>query len=166
MYCLSTPKKPISVTNFNVVDHAYTSSQRFNWCVNKTDLFETFLRCLTVTQKKPTNEKPILTRLFCLNFSSKAPWCSPVPLKFESYNLQHCKKNCCNLIFCVLLEQLLSNIMFGRLHYYEVTLIKKYNKPLLQNSETKVFKQKNSVFFIKNLFKVNEQNNSGALRLN
>ena len=60
----------------------------------------------------------------------------------------------------------MSHIMFGRLHYYEVTLIKKYNKPLLQNSETKVFKQKNSVFFIKNLFKVNEQKNSGALRLN
>ena len=32
--------------------------------------------------------------------------------------------------------------MFGRLHYYEVTLIKKYNKPLLQKSETKIFKQK------------------------
>ena len=164
MYCLSTPKKPISVTNFNVVDHAYTSSQRFNWCVNKTDLFETFLRCLTVTQKKPTNEKPILTRLFCLNFSSKAPWCSPVPLKFESYNLQHCKKNCCNLIFCVLLEQLLSNIMFGRLHYYEVTLIKKYNKPLLQKSETNVFKQKKKI--IKNLLKVNEKKTSDLLRLN
>ena len=26
--------------------------------------------------------------------------------------------------------------------YYEVTLIKKYNKPLLQKSETEVFKQK------------------------
>ena len=26
--------------------------------------------------------------------------------------------------------------------YYQVTLIKKYNKPLLQKSETKVFKQK------------------------
>ena len=23
-------------------------------------------------------------RLFCLNFSSKSPWCSPVPFKFES----------------------------------------------------------------------------------
>ena len=32
--------------------------------------------------------------------------------------------------------------MFGQLHYYEVTLIKKYNKPLLQKSETKVCKQK------------------------
>ena len=73
MYCLGTPKKPILVTNFNVVDHAETSSQRFNWCVNKTDLFETFLRCLTGTQKNPANEKPISARLFSLNFSSKAP---------------------------------------------------------------------------------------------
>ena len=28
--------------------------------------------------------------------------------------------------------------------YYEVTLIKNYNKPLLQKSKTKVFKQKNN----------------------
>ena len=37
-------------------------------------------------------------RLFSLNFSSKSPWCSPVPLKFESYNHHHCKKNCCNFL--------------------------------------------------------------------
>ena len=61
-------------------------------------------------------------RLFSLNFSSESPWCSPVPLKFESYNLHHCKKNCCKLVFLVFTEQ----------------------KPLLQKSETKrVFKQKN-----------------------
>ena len=87
-------------------------------------------------------KKPILARLFCLNFSSKAPRCSPVPLKFEPCNLQHCKKNYCKLNFCVLLEQLLSHIIFGRLHYYEVTLVKKYNKPIRQKSETKVLKQK------------------------
>ena len=46
-------------------------------------------------------------RLFSLNFSSKSPWCSPVPLKFESYNLHHCKKNCCKLVFLVFTEQLL-----------------------------------------------------------
>ena len=31
---------------------------------------------------------------------------------------------------------------FWMIPYYEVTLIKKYNKPLLQKSETEVFKQK------------------------
>ena len=76
------------------------------------------------------------------NFSSKGLWCSPVPLKFESYNLQHCKKNCRKLIFYVLPEQLLSQIILGRLHCYDVTLMKKYNKLLLQKSETKISKQK------------------------
>ena len=46
-------------------------------------------------------------RLFSLNFSSESPWCSPVPLKFESYNLHHCKINCCKLVFLVFTEQLL-----------------------------------------------------------
>ena len=45
------------------------------------------------------------------------------------------------LIFCVLLDQLLSQIIFGQLCYYKFTFIKKYNKPL-QKSETKVFKKK------------------------
>ena len=81
-------------------------------------------------------------RLFSLNFSSKSPWCSPVPLKFASYNLHHCKKNCCKLVFLVFTEQLLYQIIFGQLHCYEVTLVKKCNKPLLQKSETKVFDQK------------------------
>ena len=67
-----------------------------------------------------TFKKPIFLRLFCLNFSSKTPWCSPVPLKYDPYNLQHWQKNCCKLIFCVLLEQLLSRKIFGRLDYYEV----------------------------------------------
>ena len=80
-------------------------------------------------------------RLFSLNFSSKSPWCSPVPLKFESYNLRHCKKNYCNLDFLKLIEQLLYQIIFGQVHCYEVTLVKKCNKPLLQKSETKVFDQ-------------------------
>ena len=42
----------------------------------------------------------------------------------------------------MLLEQILSQIIFGRLHYYEFILIKKYKKSLLQKSQTKVFKQK------------------------
>ena len=46
-------------------------------------------------------------RLFSINVPSKSPWCSPVPLKFESYNLHHCKKNCCKLVFLVFTEQLL-----------------------------------------------------------
>ena len=46
-------------------------------------------------------------RLLSLNFSSKSPWCSPVPLKFESYNLHHCEINCCKLVFLVFTEQLL-----------------------------------------------------------
>ena len=81
-------------------------------------------------------------RLFYLNVSSKSPWCSPVPLKFKSYNLHHCKKNCCKLLFLVFTEQLLYQIIFGQLHHYELTLVKKCNQPLLQKGETKVFSQK------------------------
>ena len=43
------------------------------------------------------------------------------------------------------LEQLLYHILayiFGLILYFEVTLTKKYNEPLLQKSETEVFKQK------------------------
>ena len=49
-------------------------------------------------------KKLSLARLFSLNFLSKSPWCSTtreIYLKFESYNLQHCKKNCCKLVFWV-----------------------------------------------------------------
>ena len=101
-------------------------------------------------------------RLFSLNFSSKSPWCSPVPLKFESYNLHHCKKNCHKLAFLVFTEQLLYQIVFGRLHCYEV-LVKKCNKPLLQKSEKKFLDQER---FVKNLLKVNEKNNAGISRIN
>ena len=48
-------KWPILVTNFNVLDHAEASSQRLNWYVNKTDLFETFLQCLTDALQSSTN---------------------------------------------------------------------------------------------------------------
>ena len=74
-------------------------------------------------------------RLFSLIFSSESPWCSPVSLKFESYNLHHCKKKCCKLVFLVFTEQLLYQIIFGRLHCYEVALVKKCNKPLLQKAK-------------------------------
>ena len=63
----------------------------------------------------------------------------------------------------ILPEQLLSYIIFEQLYCYEVTLVKKYNKPLLQKSETKISTKKR---FIKNLLKINEKKNSGVLRLN
>ena len=42
------PKRnwPFLVTNFNVLDHAETSSQRLNWYVNQTGLFQTILQYL------------------------------------------------------------------------------------------------------------------------
>ena len=52
-------------------------------------------------------------RLFSLNFSSKSPWCSPVSLKPESYNIHHCKQNCWKSVFLVFTEQLLYQISFG-----------------------------------------------------
>ena len=99
-------------------------------------------------------------RLFSLNFSVNLPG---VALQFESYNLHHCKKKCCKLVFLVFTEQLLYQIIFGRLHCYEVTLLKKCNKPLLQKTETEVFDQKR---FIKNLLIVSKKNNSGFSRIN
>ena len=87
-------------------------------------------------------------RLLSLNFSSKSPCCSPVSLKFESYNFHHSKKNCRKLFFLVFTEQLLYQIIFRWLHCYEVALVKKCNKPLLQKSERKIFDQK---IFIKKL---------------
>ena len=66
------------------------------------------------------------------------------------------------LVFWVFKEQLLYHIIFGRPHCYEVTLVKKCNKPLLQKSDTKIFDEKR---FIENLFKVNEKDKSGVLRI-
>ena len=56
-----------------------------------------------------------------------------------------------------------NHIIFGRLYCYEVIFVKKCNKLLLQKSGAKIFDQKR---FMKNLFKVNEKNNSGVLRIN
>ena len=123
-------------------------------------------------------------RLFSLSFSSKSLWYSPVPLKFESYNLHHCKKNFRKLVFLVFTEQLPDQIIVGLLHCYEVTLVKKCNKPLLQKSETNIFNQifsplvilfiiklyaRNNTFqkrFIKILLKVSGKNNSGVSKIN
>ena len=51
-----------------------------------------------------TSEKvfPVIVTLNSWFLQDCSPWCSLVPLKFESYNLHHCKKNCCKLVFLVL----------------------------------------------------------------
>ena len=51
-------------------------------------------------------------KLFFVRFWSKFPWCSPDPLKFESYYLQYYKKNCRKLVFSVISEKLLQHIIF------------------------------------------------------
>ena len=58
-------------------------------------------------------EKLTFERLFSLNFLSKSPWYSKVLPKFDSYNLQHCKKNSCKLVFWVFTEQLNYQILNG-----------------------------------------------------
>ena len=65
--------------------------------------------------------------------------------------------------FLCIPEQLLSQIIFGQLNCYEVTLVKKYNKPLLQKSETKFFKQK---IFHKKLVQSQREKKTVVLRLN
>ena len=97
-------------------------------------------------------------KFFSLNFSSKPPWYSPFRLTFNIT-----KKNCRKLVFCIFTEQLSYHIISGLLHCYEVTLVKKCNKPLLQKIETKILDQKR---FMKNLFKVNEKNKPVVLRIN
>ena len=77
-------------------------------------------------------KKMTFVRLFYLNFSRKSPWCSLLWSEFESYNLQPCKRNCCQLVFLVCTEQPLYHIVFEQLHCYKVTLVIKCNKPLLQ----------------------------------
>ena len=77
--------------------------------------------------------------MFYLNFSNK----------FESYNLQHCEKNCRKLVFCVFQEQLLPFICFGRLHC-----------SCKKNSET------TTTDFIKLFFKVNKKKDRAILGLN
>ena len=71
-----------------------------------------------------TNFKKLtFARQFSLYFSSKSPWCRPVPSKFDSYNLQVCFLG---------IYRTNNQKMFGRLHCYEVTLVKMCNKLLLQ----------------------------------
>ena len=106
-------------------------------------------------------KKLTFAKLFSINLSSKSPWCSTAPLKFVSPTL---KKELPQVSFLsIFTEQLLYNIIFGRLHCYKVTFVKKCNKPLLEKSETKIFDQKR---FIKNLLKVSEANESVVLRIN
>ena len=70
--------------------------------------------------------------MFSLNFSSKAPWCSPVS----------CRKELQQVSFLCIFRTTTVPHIFGAARCYKVTLVKKYNKPLLQKSETKIFKQK------------------------
>ena len=102
-------------------------------------------------------KKSIFVRFFSLNLSSKSPWRSAVKIKKK-----HRKKNCRKLVFWVFQEQVLSNIIFERLHCYDVTLVKEYNKPLLQKSETKIFDQ---IRFHKKLIQSQCGENSGVFRL-
>ena len=67
------------------------------------------------------------------------------------------------LVFCVFPEKLLSQTIFEWLHCYAVTLAKKFNKPLLQKREIKIFKLK---WFHKKLIQIQREKNSSFLRLN
>ena len=89
-------------------------------------------------------------KIFSLNVSSK----------FEPYNLQHCKKNCRKLDFCVFLEQLLPFIF---LWVATLLLQKSLINHYLQKSETNIFKQKR---FLKKLVQSQQEKNSGILILN
>ena len=72
-------------------------------------------------------------------------------MKFESLNPQLCKKT----------EQLLSDIISEQLHCYEVTIVKKHNKPVL-----KKVKQRFSAKKDKMLVQSQREKNSSVLRLN
>ena len=87
-------------------------------------------------------KKMTFARLFSLNFSINSPWSSPVSLKFESRKLKLCKKSCRKLVFWVFTEQLLYHLILGRLHCYEVILVKKYIKPLTKKVKKRIFDQK------------------------
>ena len=63
------------------------------------------------------------------------PLQGPVKLKFESGNLQLCKQKPAASQFAGYFQK--TYVVFEQLHCYEVTLVKKYNKPLLQTTETK-----------------------------
>ena len=77
--------------------------------------------------------------MFSLNFSSK----------FESYNLQHWKKNCHKLLRISRTTTALQIFLGGY-----ITLAKKFHKPLLKKAKQRLLNKKD---FLKNLFKVNEK---------
>ena len=108
-------------------------------------------------------KKMTFARFFSLDFSSKSPWCRPFSIKMWDLQLPKLEKEPPQVSFLVFTEQLLYHIIFGQLHCNEVTPVKKCNKQVLQKTETKIFDQKR---FIKNLFKVNDKNKSGVLRIN
>ena len=57
-------------------------------------------------------------------------------------------------------------MIFERLHCYEITPVKKYNKPLLQKNKTKIFDQKIFHELVYDLLKSNEKKDTGVLSLN
>ena len=67
--------------------------------------------------------------------------------------------NCRNLVFCAFPEKPVPFIFLGSF----IALAKKFLKPPLQKSETKIFKQKR---FHKKLVQSQREKNSGILRLN
>ena len=107
-------------------------------------------------------KKLTFAMLFFLNFLGKSPCCIAIPLRIDSYNLQHCKKNCGKSVFWVFKGKLLYYIFFGWLHCYEFTLVKTFNKPFTK-SESKLCDHKQ---FIISLFKVDKKNNSRVWRMN
>ena len=105
----------------------------------------------------------VLSLKYFLEIVKSFPWCSPVPLKFQSSNLQHCKRNGHKLVFWVISEQLLYHIIFGQLLCYEGTLVKRHDTTTnptkdwikdfwpkrFQKPVCKVKEEKNSCFEIK-----------------
>ena len=82
-------------------------------------------------------KKLTFARLFSLNLS-----------KFESYNLQHCNKNCRKLVFCVFPEQLLPFIFLGGyIALAKKSFINDYHKKVKQRFSNKKDLKKNLLKF-------------------
>ena len=76
-------------------------------CITRIEQNNDLIRIMHEIKFRSSFKQLTFARLLSLNFSNKSPWCSPVPLNFDSYNLHHCKKNCCKLDFLAFTQQLL-----------------------------------------------------------
>ena len=74
--------------------------------------------------------KLTFARFFSLNLSSKSSWRSLVEMKFEPYNLHHCKKKLPQVSFRGIFRTTTLPHNFRAAALLEVALVKKYNKPL------------------------------------